>query len=306
MPSIEERVAQLEKLQSIHNGQQQELNTSLYPHRNTYSADKLRTARNINGTPFDGTQDITISSSSPVTTLLGYLPLASAKFTYGVGTNLATGNNNLYTCPTSKRAFVTQAAITYNNSGVGNIVCTPYVQFGGAGTRYRITTDFTILNATGGTNGQGGIVLEAGDILGITTTTNNGLNIMWSIIEYPATIKVYSSIKKDPASGNNTIYTCPASTVAIILSGATFSGSDLILINGTGGGLDFYWNIVPSGGSVGTGNQFVNPVTLAANNSRRSLMSQSITLASGDFINTNWSGANSGGLTYVTVFEIAA
>lgn len=243
--------------------------------------------------------------------LIGMTPIAGGRFKRVLGQALATGNNNLYTAPANTRALVSGAWMLYNSGGVGAITSQPYIQFQGAGTRYSIASVNSALATSAGVSiAAGGLVLEPGDVLGITTSTSNGLNVALSIIEYPSSIPVYSSIVKNPASGDNTVYTCPALTNAVLTSASSQTwgaGTVVSAVNGSGGSLNNSFNIVPSGGSVSTGNQIVPTAAVAGTTVTRTNLSTPtmMVLNAGDFISINWSGANTGGLSWVTIAEIA-
>jgi len=67
--------------------------------KNVLSATKLTTARTINGVPFDGTEDIVISSSVPIDEIISHLSITASTYTDGNLTSMAYtgGYKTLYT-----------------------------------------------------------------------------------------------------------------------------------------------------------------------------------------------------------------
>lgn len=244
-------------------------------------------------------------------TLGGLIPLSSAYFKRVVGENLSTGNNILYTAPANTRAAILSQWDIYNGGGIGVITSQPYIQFQGTGTRYPISSVSTALaTGAGATPVGGGFVLEPGDVIGVTTSTSNGLNANFGVIEFPSTVPLYTSWKKDPASGDNTIYTCPAAVSAIffgVTSLVSIVNQPIGLVNGSGGSLNVYYNVVRSGQTPSSSNQQTAASAVAGITVTRSSTGNvtGMPLNVGDFINVNWSGANTGGLTWLTVAEIA-
>lgn len=219
--------------------------------------------------------------------------------------NLSTGATTVYTVPTGKRAVLV-AATHFNTSG-GNIVYRYSASI--SAVDYNIGNSTTVGSGAPSSTFGNHFILEAGEVLKITTTTNNGLNAFCRILEFPNTIGLKSVAVTSPVSGNNTVYTCPASTVASILT-STFAGfmeansTMYSIFNNTGAGIDHYGNLVTSGGSPASTNQITISSTCAAG-SVVSGGAANCLLAAGDFISVNQSAANSGGLIWSNVIEFA-
>lgn len=242
--------------------------------------------------------------------LAGLIPIIGGRFVRIQGVNLNTGNNNLYTAPANTRTLILGSWALYVD-GVAAVTSQPYIQFLGAGTRYPICTLNSALGAgSASAITASGFVLEPTDVLGITTSVTNGINVQLVGIEFPSSIPVKTAWVKDPASGDNTLYTCPAATNSFVLSASTvpvFAGQSISIVNGSGGSLNYYYNVVPTGSSAGVTNQLTAAAAIAGVTVTRTNLgtASGITLNAGDFINVNGSGANTGGIAWATVAEIA-
>ena len=234
----------------------------------------------------------------------GQAVLTGTKYRVAFGSNLATGQQDLYTCPSGKRAYVV-VAFGYNTSA-GSITIQPEIKV--SGTYYRIGNDVTLTTLTGGGITNPEIVLEAGEIFAVNLTTTNGLNIWVRIIEFDNTSGFKTAKILALANGNNTLYTCPASTIAKMMTTYTneATGTGAIkYMNASGASRNITNNVVPSGGSVATGNQ-AGPLQAGANNTFLSVIAPPVPLAAGDFINVNTNNGTAGQVSWVNVMEIPA
>lgn len=228
-----------------------------------------------------------------------FLGLTGVKFPTAFGSNLATGDTTLYTAPASKRALVFGYNV-YNTSG-GNITWSLNASI--SGTKYRLTPDAT--TTTGAATDDSNtpfFVLEPAELLVITTATNSGLNAWARIIEYDSSVNLFSARKLAPANGDNTVYTVTAAKTGLVLGSPNTGGPLLNNANGTLGSLNVTSYIVPSGGAAGATNQFRALVAVAAGAVGQQQVKAS--MAAGDFIVANWSGANAApGISWITVAE---
>lgn len=236
----------------------------------------------------------------------GTVSLAGGKFVPIVGANLATGNTDLYTVPAGKFAYVERSQIIYNASG-GSVTYYPELKVGA--TYYRLGTATTVATTVGATPSFGtGMVLNAGEVFAVNCATTAGLNVRGSAWEWDATdARLATARNLALASGNNTLFTVPAGkTVALVVANLTvaFAAPTVQIANSTGGSLNYYLNIVPSGGSVGATNQF--QVATAVADVTSTAFNAASALAAGDFINVNSSGADASAhqIAWVTYYQI--
>lgn len=211
-----------------------------------------------------------------------------------------TGDTDLYTVPTGKIALV-GIMTGYNNSGVGNIVAFSQVKV--AGTYYRLSTSATIASAA-----QGAISpatwLVAGDILAINTTTNNGLNITASVVEFDAGGPIAVGRVLGPSTGDNTLYTCPAGKNATLVSPLTtaMSSGAFVFVADAGGARTISINLVPSGGSPSSANKVTASVSVSASN-RNAATALPACLGAGDFLSLNVDTGNAAQYAAVVMVE---
>ena len=236
-----------------------------------------------------------IPLAQPLPATIAGIQLTGARWvglTESFKSNCALGDNDIGTVPAGKRWLVLQA-FAYN-AAAGNVGVYHEAKIGG--TYYRLTTSATI-STLSVNNAVIGFALDAGESIAANIITNTGLNIWYKILEFDATVRVGSSRVLSLANGNNTVYTVPATYSSILLdpqfslANTTGGGgnNNLFYVNSSGGSRNIYWNVVPSGGAVGSGNQVVN--TTAASDGTRSNVVCLTTLAAGDFVNVNTNAA---------------
>ena len=246
------------------------------------------------GTPLavnpDGT---TVQLSSDKVALIPWFSLwgqlRNPKCVKAFSAGLATGDTDLYTCPASRRAIVGSYA-QYNNSGVGAIVSFGEVKH--SGTYYRVS------NNGNSNNGAGArmlcsVLIEAGDIFALNTITNNGLNVVVSILEFDASSQLTQGQLFGLNTGDNTLYTCPANTTAVLV-GPLNSGQMAFPGQGTtcgdfvadGTNRNVYANVVASGDTPSTSNK-ISAATLATANTRIPFGVPGTTLSAGDYVSIN-------------------
>lgn len=238
------------------------------------------------------------SKSKGLNAVIAGITLPNAKFVRIQGVNLNTGDNDLYTVPAGKRAFIGVTGQIYNNSA-GSI--TWYWEIKVSGTYYRLSSSLT--TATGdGITATAGIVLEPGETFAVNVATTNGLNALLQAIEFDSIAPLFSPKLLTLASGDQTLYTCPTGKTAIGLgnTGPAVGGSTIsVVADGTGQSVKVH--LVPSGNSVGNTYKIVPTTSIAAN--VRQAFTFVPALGAGDFININVS-AGAPPLAYTTVAEI--
>lgn len=205
--------------------------------------------------------------------------------------SFSTGENDVYTCPTGKKALVLTMQF-FNSSGSSpNVICKMKV----SGTYYRASATTAINNGTS-TSIRAVIPLEAGDSLSLNFSTGIACNVAIAILEFDSVAPVkFVRLLGTLINGDNTLYTCPAGYTATPLSlidfsksGSTGTGS-LNFANDSGGSLTLVTNVVPSGGSVSANNKFSSQ---AASNAAVTAPTAPFNLEAGDFVSIN-SGSNS-------------
>lgn len=221
------------------------------------------------------------------------------------GTPAASGTVDWYTCPTGKRAAI--MGISYCSPS-GNASITPMLKSGGNYYNLNATQTATSIGV-----GAGGIVnliiLEAGESISTNQSTSS-INVWISIMEFDSAIPFKTVKLLSLASGNNTLYICPAGKTAIFVSDnlSPLSASTVKSVN--------YWNNsgasrnisayhVPNGGSPGSSNQFLPTIPQAvANGSFMTNSAVSNCMNAGDSIVINTDAATATQFAWVTVQEI--
>jgi hypothetical protein len=223
-------------------------------------------------------------------------------FPRGFFSNLSTGDVDLYTVPAGRKAFIGPSARGINKSA-GNI--TSFLQVKISGTYYRLTTAVTAASgASMSISLFAGMILNAGESIAINNATNSGLNIGLSIFEFDDSSPLVRASIFGLASGNQTLYTCPASTIPFAFSDImayTHSPISCPVFNGSGGSLNYYLNNVSSGGSPSSSNQ-ITP-SIAISNNSVDIPNLYGSLTPGDFINVNSSGGGAGQNIWLNLYE---
>jgi hypothetical protein len=219
-------------------------------------------------------------------------------------TNLSVGDHALYTVPTGKKAL---ASVSVHNTagGATGSPATPKVSFD-AGVTYLATNGTTTTSPQN--TGNASIlnweyVFNAGDVIGLTTATNNGVNVFGTVYLFDATSPLKTVKLTSFSDGNNTLYTVPSGKAAFtvfgygnIISGNANAPTMNAVTTAT---VTIKFNIVLSGGSVATTNEIFNASLATSINGP----TNAITMAAGDFINVNTSAGASTSLAFVTVLE---
>ena len=230
-------------------------------------------------------------------TFPGGIAMTGVKYPVAYNMSVSAGDTDLYTVPTGKRALV-PSIILKNNSGVGNITWFPEVKI--SGTYFRLGTNQTTTN-TSVTQGAHGYIAEAGEVVAINTTTNNGAAVSCQIVEFDNTVSVYASKILSLVLGDNTVYTVPASKTAILLSSGLIpaTGGTFRYVNSSGGVRTIIWKLTPNGGAA-TAVTASSTVNDAVSSSVTGLM----TIGAGDSIQLNIDDATATQIAFVNVMEI--
>lgn len=256
------------------------------------------------GLSMSGTTLSAGANSGP--TFPGGIPLTGVKYPMVMGSAIATGTTDLVlssgavaTVPTGKRWLITCCEAF--NTSAGSITWNLQVKI--SGTYYRLMTSVTTLTNAAANNTLCGYIAEAGETIAVNTTTTNGLNLYVQVVEFDSTCALKASKLLSLAVGNNTVYTCPALTSAFLPGvTATFSNPSAIYINTSGGARTISWNIVPSGGAVGTGNQ-ITPAT-SVSDVTRNQQAICTSLSAGDFLSINTDANTATQMAFIIVMEI--
>lgn len=231
--------------------------------------------------------------------------LLGAKFITGLFGNISTGDTDLYTVPTGKRAIVT--TMCGFNPSAGSITWYPKVKI--SGTYYRLNSGSAAGAGTFSAPTSVSFILEAGEILAINTITTNGLNVSTSIIEFDAASPLKTVKLAGLSTGDNTLYTCPSGKTALPLGPSLLFGGInptvfcpfLYVVGDASGGDTFVLHLVPSGGSAGSTNKIAT-VTPSAN--ARGTASFAGSLGAGDFIVVNASTGDAAQIAWMNLVEL--
>lgn len=225
-----------------------------------------------------------------------------------VGSNLPTGNNDLYTVPARRKALIMPGARIYNPSG-GNI--DSYLELKVGASYYRLSGTTTLTTGTGANAVGAGdaMVLGPGESIAVNCATTAGLNIRMSALEFDASdTRLATARILALASGDNTLYTCPLDKTAALLAPGGNGGlidnfnGEQIIVNDSGGSLNYYTHVVPRGGAAGSTNQLY-PATAVADKAIGGFRSYA-TLGPGESLHVNSSGAGAGQTTWITYYEM--
>lgn len=239
------------------------------------------------------------SSFEGITSILG-LPLSGLQYIHVAGKNLSTGDNDLYTVPAGRKAMVISSCRMYQASG-GNILS--YLEVKSSGVYYPITASLSFSTGTGAGNTVvcSSFVFEAGESIAVNVATNNGLNIVMSVIEFDASVPLQTARSFNLSNGNNTLLTVTTGkSVAFPLS-LGGSASSLEVVNFSGGAVNCFFYSVNSGSSADATNKFA-PASSCANLTQTAFTHGG--LNSGDALVVNTDSGTAGQHAYVTYFEI--
>lgn len=229
--------------------------------------------------------------------LPGGINLKAAQYKMATSSgNLATGNgifNDIYTAPTGRRAMITGWTIAGSANAVSG-----HVKSGGS--YYRVTATSTIIS-TSQAQATTVFVLEPGESFSLFASAT-GMTAWVSLIEYAASVPVYSSKLLDPGAGTTTLYTVPSGKSAYLLSSDFATLNSTAVLNHTnwsGATVSASWSIAPKGaGPIG-----IAPTANLTNGSRSSRAFTIPMFNSTDAVVVNLSAGTAGQMMWVTVVE---
>lgn len=227
--------------------------------------------------------------------------LPSGAYKHGLTTALATGDTDFYTCPAGKRAILLAARLS-GTPAAGSV--TGFLELHVASTFYRISSNLTVTTAQNFNFVVNIIILDATDKLAVNIATSTGASIFWSVIEFDATAPIFTKRLIGPATGDNTLYTCPAGKSALLLPLSSNPGNSqggMGLLSDAGGSRNWKGFAVPNGGASGTANQMFPTAAVAASVSNNQSLVASLT--AGDFIVVNVDTGAATQLAWINVVE---
>lgn len=241
----------------------------------------------------------------------GGLNLTGFKFISAFQKGIAIGTTDLYTAPAGKRAIVFPCYGANCNTTAVNVQMTPKIKSGG---NYYAMGQSSI-NITQGAaittpNKNGTFILEPGESASVTVATSAVNTFGYSIIEFDSTVSLKTSRVTAIAAANNTIYTCPANTLAFVLDingqmALGTQGGQVYYTNNSGGIVTRNWFMVNNGGATGAGNN-VSGSSPISNLTFDTGCLIGLTLSAGDTIVMSANSATAGQVAWVNVLECPA
>jgi len=245
-------------------------------------------------------------SAAPLGPMLNILSnattlLPNPKFISAQGLVTAT-NTDYYTVPTGRNAFYYGVAFYNNGCAVAGTVV-PQVKI--SGSYYRVDTRLTV---TANTNGQDtviGFLGVPGEIFSVAraTGTLSCMNATLQVVEFDAGSTLKRALLTTFVSGDNTLYTVPSGKSAIPTNIAITLGifcGQISYINDSGT-RSVYVNLVKSGASVSSGNQFTTATSVS--NASSNYFRVCSTMSAGDFLSINTNANTAGQVAWVVVQE---
>lgn len=233
----------------------------------------------------------------------GALCLINVKYPRANINNSASGNNDVYTVPSGRRAIVLFSNYRSQSGSSATLVQNWKI----SGTYY--TTTFSAITVSAGAvaadGSSGGFIMEAGESLSYNST-QTAINTFSQIVEFDnlSTLKTVKTI--GATNGDQTVYTVPTGKKAILVSGngqpLGCSNSGFFISNNSGGSITSNIYLVPNGGSKGANNLLRG--SLSTSNGLCSRINCGAVLSAGDFIVWNCNTTNANALCAVTLVEI--
>lgn len=237
------------------------------------------------------------------TTFVNGLPLTGASFPAARSYATASGDVDVYTAPSLKRALVLSAG-GYNTTG-GTLNWFPQIKSGG--NYYRMATSAAVVLHNSAANTPVGIVLEPGESISVNTD-GVGMNYTFSVIQFDSTSPLRTAKLLGPATGNNTLYTVPAAKTAWVLGGTGLTWnvtSALTFVSDAGGTRAFLMCSVASGGVTTCAADSANEINKgsSAASTRTSAISVPMTLNTADFVVVNVDTGAATQIVWINVLE---
>jgi hypothetical protein len=227
--------------------------------------------------------------------------LPSAKVALVVNTATINGNTDLYTVPAGKRAVF--GGFIFNTSG-GTLTAQPQYKISGTYVALSSpTTSITNNTATTFLAFNTLPIAEAGDVISFGTT--GVMQVFGVIITFNNTEGLLSPRLTTFTTGDNTLFTCPASTTCFITNGGGGGNAPYRTANNSGGTRTYHMNAVLSGQSPTATNQLGAAFTTTNANSTAASFVSLIGLGPGDFLNVNVDAGTATQFFYIpTIVEI--
>ena len=253
----------------------------------------------VNGTPCVLGASCTVSGGSggsgPIAGAPGSL-MNNSKYVGVAGAgHVASGDVDLYTVPSGKIGIIV-GANAYNDS-MSAVDVFWEVKIGG--TYYQIVQSHSVMGGALYSGQDVDIILPAGETFSVNVGTGSVINPSAEIWEADATSNLASAIVTSFISGDNTIFTSPTGRSASLLPGFVDVGPvNLYYFNASGGTTLTSWNLVPSGGSVGTNNLLSSGNSITTGTAGN--IQADISMNAGDFVslNTNSTGKQIAWINY--------
>lgn len=231
----------------------------------------------------------------------GGISLTNVKYPRATLNSSASGLNDVYTCPSGRRAWVGYSGLRNQNAAIRTMRPSWKI----SGTYYNMNSNNTQVSSSGYNfdSNDNGMILEAGETIAWDAQTSL-LNSYTQIIEFDATNALKTAKIIGVTSGDNTVYTCPSGKKAIITTGnglplgATINGSIWVSASTAINGIIY---IVPNGGSPGASNKYYG--TAFASGTAKNVNIQAV-LSPGDAIVFNSDVTSSTSLVAVNIVEI--
>lgn len=213
--------------------------------------------------------------------------LSGAKVIQVNSGHISSGSNTIGTVPSNKR-WILQGFSVWNDSASNQTSQALYASVTISATSYLLSNS-NVAALTANAHSVSGIgtnnfIAEAGDVVSVFVTANAVYNLYGTIIEFDATTPLKVARLAITSSGNNTLYTAPGSTAAIL---GGFGGSTSnVCSNLSGSTRTLNYNLVPSGGSVATTNQ-LSTFNQSSSSGTSVAAAIAATLTAGDFLSVN-------------------
>lgn len=231
-----------------------------------------------------------------------FLNIPGIIFKQAFGSNLTTGDTDIYTVPTWKKAFIASAIRAYNPSAWS---ITYFSQIKVSWVYYRLSANTTLTTWTGGaaSGPTNWILLNAWESISTNTATTNWLNINYTIFEFSNNAPIYRYSNLALSNWDNTIYTVPAwKTANFFLQSVWDTTSGVAIANNTWWALNYILYSVPNWWAAWSTNQLYPATSISDKTS--SWLTIASCLNAWDFIVVNASAWTAWQVAWMTVFEI--
>lgn len=238
-----------------------------------------------------------------LTMLSGAVSLPAVKYPRANVNNGSSGNNDLYTVPSNRRALVLFSSLRSQSASTATIIQNWKI----SGTYY--PTLFSAISLTTGAylgdTSDGGFVMEAGESISFNSNQAS-INFFTQIVEFDNTANLKTVKTIGSTNGDQTIYTVPSGKSAIIVSGngqpLGAGNQGFFVSNNSGGSISSNIYLVPNGSSKGTGNLYKGSFSTSTGLCTR--VNSGAILSSGDFVVWNCNTSSANALCALTIVEM--